>query len=373
VSKSEIEKKDKSCILTCSGQEKLKNALSKRSYTQQELSDEARLDRAVISKILHNIFASDSKPQKAVTRKSLSDFCSECLKIDLEETDYDNPPKTQVRQRRHNQTSTSLKIDYATLPESNCEKLKCALEELNYANQKFLFDKAINQVKPAATFLIHGKPNYGQRWLVNLLKYEIPYHTNAWQKSLYIKPHRRNIQTLWESLAEELETSASPEAIAQKFYHHWQRTTVILAIHDVDLIAGNCLKQFIDELWQPLVNKVNNAPPQQRHRLVLFLVDNKNSKSKLEASLSLVAKPDNNQSHIPLALEELEPFNRNLIDTWVGVKFELLSQLWKSSESMEQVMQEIVERDSQPISVFTNICECIDLNWHMDIERGLAL
>ncbi|MGH2414750.1 MAG: hypothetical protein ACRDEA_13895, partial [Microcystaceae cyanobacterium] len=103
---SETKKKDKSCILTCSGQVKLKNALSKEcpNDTTKGLSDTARLDRNVISKILHNIlYASDSKPQKPVTYKSLSDFCSSCLKIDLDDSDWENP---LLPKRKHHRAAT---------------------------------------------------------------------------------------------------------------------------------------------------------------------------------------------------------------------------------------------------------------------------
>lgn len=369
VSEPKQKKNRKRCVLTEDGRKKLNKALDEKyekKYDIVELAHNSGINRDTMSKILN-------KPQEAVVRKSLYNLFS-FLGIDLEETDYDNPPKTQASSNRHSVPPTSLITDSPIPSNLDSEKLKCALQQLNYVQQKFLFDEGIIQVKPAAAFLIHGKPNYGQRWLVNLLKYKVPYHSNAWQKSLYIKPHRRDIQTLWQNLAQQLGTSPSPEEIAEKLYQQWQTATVILVIHEVDLIAGSCLKQFINEFWQPLVNKVNNGvPPQHPYRLLLFLVDNTNSKSKLETSLSLVAQPDRNQPHVPLALQELEPFNKNVIETWVGVQFELLLQLWQGSDSIEKVMQTIVERDNQPISVLGKICECFELDWEQDIVRGFAL
>ncbi len=369
VSESKPKKNKKSCVLTDSGRKKLNQALGKqysKGYKIVELAEGAGINRDTISNIL-------SKEPKPVTWKCLNELFS-FLGIDLEESDFENPPKNQVLMGSQNPSQVLQKSDDFILLTSNSEKLKNALWKLNYFNQQNLFDDAISQVKPAAAFLIHGKPNYGQSWLVNLLKYKVPYHTDAWQKGIYIKPHRKDIQTLWQSLANELKTDPSAEAVVKELYQHWQTRTVIIALHDVDLIAGSCLQQFINELWQPLVARVNGVPlPQRRHRIVLFLVDNKNSKLKLETSISLGGKPDRNKPHIPLALQEIEPFNQDLIETWVGVQSELLSQLWESLEPIEKVMGEIIERDNQPISVLKDICQCFELNWEQDIAGKLAL
>ncbi len=359
-SKTQGKTSNKRCILTSEGRQKLLNVIQDKN--DSELARDARLNRGTVTKI--------REAQKAVTFSSLEGLFSS-LNLDLEPGDYQNLEKPPASSRHKAPEPNGQPI----IDQTQTEKFINALYELDYSNQRNSFEQAITEVKPAATFFIHGQPSYGQRWLVNLLRYKIPYHhINAWQKSIYIKPHRRDIQALWQSLAQELKTSPMPQKVAEELYQHWQTSTVILAIHDVDLIAGSCLKQFMDELWQPLVERVNKTRELQRsYRLLLFLVDNKNSKLKLETSLSLITKPDINQPHIPLALQALEPFNKDLIETWVGVQYQLLSQLpWKSSESIEQVMCEIVERDNQPISVFRDICQCFEFEWY-EIERGLAL
>lgn len=336
-----------SYILSKSGKDKLEKCVKDKSDVI--IGDSTGMYRGTIAKIRNG--------SEGVNKNSLERLFNN-LDIKLEEEDYE-------------ECDRSPKDDFVR-DEIKTDRLKNVLGELNYSQQKFVFNETISRIKPASTFLIHGKTDYGQRWLVNLLRYKVPYHTDAWQKSIYIKPHRKDIQTLWQSLAQELETSPSPEAVIEQLYQRWKNSTVILTIHNVDLMAG-MLKQFINELWQPLVNKANHEKTQKTFRLVLFLVDNKNSKSKLETSLSLVTEPDKNQPHNPLALPELEPFNQDIIESWVGVQFQLLSQLWKSSESIEQVMREIVERDNQPISVLKDICLCFELDWEQHIVGGLAL
>ena len=336
-----------SYILSKSGKDKLKKSVKDKS--DAIIGDRTEMYRGTIAKIRNG--------SEGVNKNSLERLFNK-LGIKLEEEDYE-------------ECDRSPKDDFVR-DEIKTDRLKNVLGELNYFQQKFVFNETISRIKPAGTFLIHGKTDYGQRWLVNLLRYKVPYHTDAWQKSIYIKPHRKDIQTLWQSLAQELETSPSPEAVIEQLYQRWKNSTVILTIHNVDLMAG-MLKQFINELWQPLVNKANHEKTQKTFRLVLFLVDNKNSKSKLETSLSLVTEPDKNQPHIPLALPELEPFNQDLIESWVGVQSQLLLELWKSPESIEQVMREIVERDNQPISVLKGICQCFELDWEQHIVGGLAL
>jgi|GEM_PF-7044951 len=321
------------------------------------------MDRGTIAKIRNG--------DKGVNGDSLRRLF-EGLDLKLDEEDYeecDRPPQAG----RKTPSPSSPHQNDLILNEIKTDKLKNVLGELNYHHQKFLFTEAISQIKPAGTFLIHGKTHYGQRWLVNLLRYKVPYHTDAWQKSIYIKPHRKDLQTLWQSLAQELGTSPSPEAVIEQLYQHWKNSTVILAIHNVDLIDESSLKQFMDDFWQKLVNKAKNEATQKNFRLVLFLVDDQNSKSKLEKSLPLVTEPDRNQPHIPLTLQELEPFNQEVIETWVGVQIQSLSQLWNSSESIEQVMRDIVKRNNQPVSVLRDICLCFELDWEQHIIGRLAL
>ena len=315
--------------------------------------------RTYLSKLL--------KRKKSVEKKTLKDFFR-YLDLDLEDEDY-KEADTKTESSHPKQPQTEPK-EY--------EKFTGALGKLNYSQQKQLFQNTITEVRPAATFLIHGQPDFGQRWLVNQLRYKVPYHSEAWQKSIHIKAHRRNIENIWQSLAQELGTSTDPQDIVEELYEHWQKSTVILAIHEVSYIAGQNLIIFMQEFWQPLVNRVNNTPlsqrPQRRYRLLLFLIDNKNSKSKLEeASPGLLRNADSNQPDIPLELPELEPFNEVMIEDWVGVNHQVLSGLWKSSEPIESAMQNIMEGDHTPMFVLKQICECFELNWDTDIASKLAL
>ncbi|MGD1873824.1 MAG: hypothetical protein ACFB02_12320 [Mastigocoleus sp.] len=375
VQKSVSDKNKKSCILTNTGRKKLEDALVQEypegKYNISEIARNAEIDRNVVGKILNKEGLKPIDCCKPVTFSKLNSLFSSGFNIDLEGDDFREADK---KTKLHRPIQPEIPPSSFEISPNQAEEFKVALGKLNYSRQKQLFQSTIIAVKPVGTFLIHGKPDYGQRWLVNQLKYEIPYHSSAWQKSIHIKPHRKDIENIWRNLANELNTSNYPQAIVEELYQHWQKNTVILAIYNVSFLVENSLNIFMEELWQPLVNKINNTTELQRsHRLVLFLIDNKNSKSNLEKSLCLARSLEKNQPHITLVLPELELFSRDVIETWVGVHSQLLSQLWNSPEPIEQVMQNILEGDHNPISVLKDICQCFELDWEQDIAAKLAL
>ncbi|NMG11608.1 hypothetical protein [Brasilonema sp. UFV-L1] len=372
VPESQPKKNRKSCVLTDSGRKKLEDALKtefgEKGYKIAELASGTTMNRDTISKILH-------KPQEATTHQNLEKLF-QFLNIKLEKSDYNNPPKTQAPPSRHNQTSTSPKTDYATLSESNCEKLKNALRELNYDKQESSFTQCIREIEPAGAFLIHGKSGYGQRWLVNRLRYKVPYFTQAFCYRLSLKRHRNNIQTLWEDLAQIFGSpSASPQDIVQQIYQHWQTQTVMLCLLDVDMVRGKYLNQLISQLWQPLIKMVQqNDLPADEHPLLLFLIDNLGCKEKL--GIPLVSQFDRNKPDIPLELQEITPFEEKEIKRWVRSKNQLFTTQALNSNTINDIndiTEDIINRNDTPEKALIAICSWCSLDWHMDIETGLAL
>ena len=391
--KSVNKKSKKSCVLTDSGRTKLENALkslpkeyikSDGSYNLLKIAKAARVDRTTLGKVLGLEGLQPVNECEPVLHKILEDLfkffsnptdtdgieidydCSCDKDLDLDDSDYkeaDTQGKSPSRKQSKN------KDDKARVFEE-------ALRKLNYLEQKQLFERAINESIPARTFFIHGEPFYGQRWLVNILAHKVPYCSNAWKLPIRITPTRKGIENLWNTLADKLSTSASPQAISNKLYEQWRTSTVILVIHNVNLIAGNnTLPVFMENLWKPLVDRVNSTDEiNKNYRLLLFLVDDTNSKSNFERLPCLTQSLDRNQSQIHLEFLEIRPFNENEIKTWVGLKHELLSKLWSAPKSpIEETILETLEGTHTPISVLTKICECFDFNWEQDIAAKLAL
>jgi hypothetical protein len=168
MSESNSKKNDKSCILTLSGQQKLKKAYNelKETPSQTELAQKANIDRFVVKKILDNFLqASDSKPQKPVTYKCLYSFCTGCLSVDLQESDFENPPKIQPPRNKPALSKTDDRLILEPDGGNFQEQFTDALCELNYTTQKRLFEDILSSDEPAVSFFIFGKPDHGQRWL----------------------------------------------------------------------------------------------------------------------------------------------------------------------------------------------------------------
>lgn len=364
-----IEKPKKQCLLTSKGIKKLQDA-GIDDYTNKDLSGKSGLDRGTVAKIRKMVWG--GQEQKAVAYKSLNDLFSS-LNLDLEEDDFKNQQQTSPKRTKPK--------PHKSLPESPKEKLLEVLRELNYKKQKSVFEDAIEQVKPAATFLIYGKSEQlGQKWLVNQLFKRVPYSDNVscWKEPFRITPRDKDIQSIRRNLANKIGCSPTSEAIIEQLYNYWQSATVVLVLYDIDLmVIGQSLRPFLEEIWHPLVKQVNQANPEIPYRLLLFLVDHKNSKSKWERVISTLEKPDRNQSGCPQLLKELQQFTWDEVETWVGIQSKLLLELWPDSAASDlqirTIMKEIFERDQQPRAILKDICSCFDLDWDIDIERSLTL
>ncbi|MCC5618375.1 hypothetical protein LC605_25485 [Nostoc sp. CHAB 5836] len=371
MSESTPNKNSKSCILTKDGRKNLNDALNKKykslninkSQLHKDIG-EYQISYDTVCKIL-------DKPTERVTRKYL-DILFNFLKIDLKESDYETPEKKPHSITQETNSSSETPI----------QRLKAALEDLNYEYQKRLFKDAIGQLKPTATFLIHGKHDYGQQWLVNLLRYQhLPLHTtDVWQHPLKINRRDANIENIWRKLAELLGTpNSAPEILAEELYKHWESRPVILVLY-IEHIADRYLEQFINDFWKRLVDMVNTAYSSspnnnkinRNNRLVLFLVDNANSQAKLQKYLLI--NPEKTESYKPLVLQIIEHFNPDWIQDWVGIQshYQLFSELWKVSEFRSEELRKIGLNYSTPVSVFREICNCCELDWQ-DIETKLSL
>ncbi len=364
------------CLLTQQGVRKLKQAIDKvypDGCNNTELANRSQVHRDTIKKIRDMVDEIDTKPVQCKSLKAV--FTSFALDL-LEDEDVYTPAASGNAAKLAQKQSITSRKD--VLPESCTEKLIEVLWELNYDEQKHSFKQAIKLVKPAATFLIYGEPEQGQKWLVNRLFNQIPYSADALKRPIKIKPHQKDIQSLWQRLAGTVDCSPTPQAIIEQIYNHWQSGTVVLVLYDIDLmVTGQSLQPFLTEFWHPLVERVNQAKLDCPYRLLLFLVDNINAKSKWEKVMLTLEKANPTQPHHPLILQELRPFTWEEGEAWVGIQSKLLLELWPDSSmsdlKIRELMKEIFERNQQSISILKDICDCYDLNWDIDIKGTLAL
>lgn len=362
-----------SYVLTATGRTKIENALKEKysngSYNISTIANGAKIDRAVVSKILSPKGLKPIKDCKPVRLNSLDELFS-FLNIDLEEPDYqEGDPRERPSQPKNQILS------------NNAEQLKLALKDLNYDKQRGVFRENLRRVKAAGSFLIHGEAHYGQKWLVNQLSYNIPGHDTALKISVSFKKHRRNIQDLWDNLAREVGTERPvPPDIMQRIYDFWKNgTTVILCFHDVDLISNEYLKQLLSELWQPLVKKIAKEQPDNLHLILLFLVYNLECKEKF--TIPCMSNFDYNKPENPVEINQLSPFEKDEITRWVGTQTRLFN--FESSVNVntgvntgvviQDIIKDIIDRNQTPEKALETICTWCNLDWCNDIERKLAL
>ncbi len=122
-----------------------------------------------------------------------------------------------------------------------------ALLKLGYREQVLSFIKFI-KAQSIGAFLIHGSPDYGQRWLLNrIVTQHIDDGTTS--KVLPVELHRIgrriDVNTLWRELGGRvgLKRQNSPLEIVERVYQWWQTQNVVLVFHDVD-----CMPRWLLEV-----------------------------------------------------------------------------------------------------------------------------
>ncbi|MBE9211927.1 hypothetical protein IQ247_04190 [Plectonema cf. radiosum LEGE 06105] len=183
------------------------------------------------------------------------------------EKDIDNAQAEQDRIKQE--------IENQNISDASCN-LYQALLKLGYREQVLSFKKFL-RVQSIATFLLHGSPDYGQRWLLNrLITQHIRYGTTG--KLVRVELDRiarkRDISALWRELGGRvglLGKQHQPSEIVERVYEWWKTQNVILVFHDVDCMPQEYLQELIQEFWLPLASLAREVT--YKYQLLMFLVD----------------------------------------------------------------------------------------------------
>ncbi|MFB2982543.1 hypothetical protein [Microseira sp. BLCC-F43] len=205
------------CKLTNTGNKKFLNALSDQylsNLSNVQLGRTLGCDRSLIPKLRNNSF---------VGKYTVLERVFQNLKLDLEDTDYEQVPYDNT----DNRNITSL-TDETT-------QFKQALLSLNYKQQSRLFEDfwELDTRHQMGAFLVRGKPYSGQRWLLHRLLDEFRLDTTAYKFPVPLTQREEvYIEDLWRQLSDKLRLNrnASFEEIVQRLYCYWQEGTVILSL-----------------------------------------------------------------------------------------------------------------------------------------------
>ncbi len=241
------------------------------------------------------------------------------------------------------------------------------LLRLNFTNQVSLFRRFVEK-HTLVSCLIHGEPEYGQRWLLNRLVQLVPNGRSAKviQFGLSRKSRANYIESLWRELGGRvgLPGQHSPQKIAQAVCKLWQTQTVILVFQNLDQMPQEYMSQFLCEFWLPLVEISGNCSPRLGHyRLLMFLVDYSGSveqwKIDCVEALDSTWKPQ-----ILVKLPRLNRLSDRDLVIWMETGINDLPV--KLTTQLERTVQSILKNSENglPELALQQICSLCECNWY---------
>ena len=247
------------------------------------------------------------------------------------------------------------------------EQLYNALLRLDFREQVSIFRHFVESHK-VVSCLIHGKPEYGQRWLLNRLVQLVPNGRSA--KIIQLGLNRRSrasyIESLWRELGGRvgLPGLQPPHKIAEAVCKWWQTQTVILVFHDVDRMPQEFMSQFLCEFWLPLVEiSCNCSSHLSNYRLLMFLVDYSGCVERWKIDCVETVE----STWKPQILVKLPKLNRlSDRDLMIWIETGINDLPMKLTIQLDRTVQSILENTDNglPELVLQHICSLCEHNWY---------
>lgn len=354
----------KSCILTDKGLNTLKNQQKEDDKNYIYIADKSEIHRDTVSDIFK---------QYVCNQRSISKLFENYLNIDLQEDDYKCFPQGRIPEK-HKKPKKPKPISKPEVSITPQETIKQAVKELNYQHQirKFTDFLDLKNYNKVGAFLIYGKPQYGQRWLINRLCFEVPDFTKSQCETLPLKRYRHDISRLWEDLARRFgSNSNSPKDIVDAIYQHWQSQTIIICFSHFNCpeICGQYLNYLISNFWQPLVNKTGESKSSQYFLLLFFLDESGCNKDVL--GMPIIQNFDINTPWNICELNELSCFTNEHLKRWLGIHKNIFEPV--ITTDFQTILHEVSEYDlTTPEDILDKVCSYFNLTWY-DIETTLPI
>jgi hypothetical protein len=135
---------------------------------------------------------------------------------------------------------------------------------------------------------------------------------------------------------------------------------VILSITDIHKVDQG-LESFLEQVWLKVIDKINKHNySKDSFKMILFIMGNKTF---------------NSPSNLLINLTPIQGFGGGELRRWGGAKLsDLLYDLNNySREQIQDYIEDIIERNSAPISTLERICKSCSINYYSDIERSFTL
>ena len=253
-----------------------------------------------------------------------------------------------------------------------------ALLKLGYRQQARLFRRAIESESVAA-FLIHGLPEYGQRWLLNRLVVQyLPEYLNSKVVKVNLSRLTRqtNVKALWRELGGRVKLRGyrlTPPEIADGVYRWWLTQDVIMVFHDVQALPESAVQEMIEKFWKPLTQRVQEASENESPcKLLMFLVDYVGKAEQW--NLPFVEKLDAGwKPQLPIKTPRIQEFTEKELMDWLDDQYsDLPSDL---TQGIDEKVEEILESSEGgiPELALREICEQCGLDWYEELDKWLRL
>ena len=285
--------------------------------------------------------------------------------------------KKQIEEAEAERKKIAQQIEELDKKSGN-ESLYRILMKLGYRQQVRLFRQVI-EVESVAVFLIHGLPDYGQRWLLNRLVVQyVPYSLTGKvvKVDLNRKVRRSDVSALWRELGGRFglrERQPSPSQVAEQIYQSWQTQNVLLIFNDVNCVPEEGLQELIQDFWLPLVSRVRDSQSQaSQFKLLMFLVDYEGCagswKVPFAEKLDLTWKP-----HTPIRSPRIIEFSENDLTNWIEDEYDQLPL--ELTKEVDDTVREILENSENgiPELALEAICGRCGCDWYEELDKWLKL
>jgi hypothetical protein len=296
----------------------------------------------------------------------------------------EQPPKTatfpqEIGQQRSSAPSQASKTASLFRSSDLCGEVCTSLKSLDYSAQELAFKGVVNNLPPvvetdlppAAAFVVHGKSGRGQKWLVNRLVHACLGKQLDDVNKIPFSPRSddTDIQEFWEYLGDRLlhKRDVTAEEIIDYIFQRWQMEDVVLVIHDADRMPATEPAKMIQQLWQPLMLKLDQAASKPIYSLYLFVVDNLSAMENWR--LDCRQETADEDYCKPIALPAIEVFERPDITQWIRQN-RSLPNLLPQRERLGSVAERLWNKGMQGVPELTMqaICDRIAPERHLWYE-----
>jgi inactive STAND len=256
-------------------------------------------------------------------------------------------------------------------------RLYQALLKLGYHKQKIMFRKFVERY-PIAAFLIYGKLDYGQRWLLNRL---VVQHTRDSIAGKVIKinlsrvARRNDVAALWRELAGRagLGTQAEQGEIIDRVHRWWRTQNVLLILYDIDHLPECSLEEILRDFWTPLTTRAwEGGKPESPYKLLMFLVDYDGKVG--DWSIPFAETPEKTwHPKIPVKLPVITEFTAKDLANWLEYSADDLPI--ELVDEVDKTVLEILKNSEEgiPEPTLGEICRQVGLNWYEQEDRWMKL